>query len=78
MFRTVIADTINEALHKHIVDTRAISKGLLYVKTIATMFTKVNDISTNEKIEHTTTETTVICRYEVHNYIIYLQILNSV
>jgi hypothetical protein len=42
------------------------------------MFTKVNDISTNEKIEHTTTETTVICRYEVHNYIIYLQILNSV
>jgi hypothetical protein len=78
MFRTVIADTINEALHKHIVDTRAISKGLLYVKTIATLFTKVNDISTNEKIEHTTIETTVICIYEIHNYIIYLQILNSV
>jgi hypothetical protein len=37
-----------------------------------------DDISTNEKIEHTTTETTVICRYEIHNYIIYLQILNSV
>jgi hypothetical protein len=48
MFRRVIADTLNEALHKHIIDTRAISKGLLYVTTIATMFTKVNDISTNE------------------------------
>jgi hypothetical protein len=73
MFRRVIADTLNEALHKHIVDTRAISKGLLYVTTIAMMFTKVNDICTNEKIEHTTTETIVICIYEIHNYIIYLQ-----
>jgi hypothetical protein len=49
MFRRVIADTLNEALHKHIVGTRTINKGLLYVTTIATMFTKVNDISTNEK-----------------------------
>jgi hypothetical protein len=56
MFRTVIADTLNEALHKHVVETRAISKRLLYVTTIGTMFTKVNYISTNEKIEHTTTK----------------------
>jgi hypothetical protein len=48
MFRHVIANTLNEALHKHIIDTRAISKGLLYVTTIATMFTKVNDISTKK------------------------------
>jgi hypothetical protein len=74
----LLADTLNVALHKHIVDTRAINKGLLNVKTIATMFTKVNDISTNEKFKHTTTKTTVICRYEVHNYIIYMQILNIV
>jgi hypothetical protein len=50
MVRRVIADTLNEALHKHIVDTRAISKRLLYVTTIATMFTKVNDISTIKKL----------------------------
>jgi hypothetical protein len=50
MVRCVIADTLNEALHKHIVDTRAISKRLLYVMTIATMFTKVNDISTIKKL----------------------------
>ena len=43
-------DTLDEALHKHIVDTLAISKGLLYVTIIATMFTKVNDISTNKKL----------------------------
>jgi hypothetical protein len=73
MFRTEIADTLNEALHKHVVETCAISKRLLYVKTIGTMFTKVNYISTNEKIEHTTIETTEICIYEIHNYIIYLQ-----
>jgi hypothetical protein len=78
MVRRIIVETLNEALHKYIVDTRAISKRLLYVTTIATMFTKVNDISTITKIEHTTTETIVICRYEIHNYIIYLQILNSV
>jgi hypothetical protein len=78
MFRTVIADTLNESLHKHIVETRAISKGLLYVTTIGMMFTKVNDISINEKIEHTTLETTIICRYEKHNYVIYLHILNAV
>jgi hypothetical protein len=46
---------------------------LLYVTTIGTIFTKVNYISTNEKIEHTTIETTVICIYEIHNYIIYMQ-----
>jgi hypothetical protein len=46
MVKRVIAETLNEALHKHIVDTRAISKRLLYVMTIAMMFTKVNDIST--------------------------------
>jgi hypothetical protein len=50
MVRCVIADTLNEALHKHIVDARAISKRLLYVMTIATMFTKVNDISTIKKL----------------------------
>jgi hypothetical protein len=50
MVRRVIADTLNEALHKHIVDTRAISKRLLYVTTIATMFTKVSDISTIKKL----------------------------
>jgi hypothetical protein len=46
-------DTLNEALHKHIVDARGISKILLYVTKIATIFTKVNDVSTI-KIEHTT------------------------
>jgi hypothetical protein len=46
MVRRIIVETLNEALHKYIVDTRAISKRLLYVTTIATMFTKVNDIST--------------------------------
>jgi hypothetical protein len=46
MVSHVIADTLNEALHKHIVDARAISKRLLYVTTIAMIFTKVNDVST--------------------------------
>jgi hypothetical protein len=50
MVRRVITDTLNEALHKHIVDTRAISKRLLYVTTIARMFTKDNDIATNKKL----------------------------
>jgi hypothetical protein len=50
MVRRVIADTLNEALHKHIVDTHAINKRLLYVTTIATMLTKVNDISTIKKL----------------------------
>jgi hypothetical protein len=46
MVSRVIANTLNEALHKHIIDARAISKRLLYVTTIATIFNKVNDIST--------------------------------
>jgi hypothetical protein len=73
MFRTVIADTLNETLHKHVVETCAISKRLLYVTTIGTIFTKVNYISTYEKIEHTTIETNVICINEIQNYIIYMQ-----
>jgi len=73
MFRTVIADTLNETLHKHVVETCAIIKRLLYVTTIGTIFTKVNYISTYEKIEHATIETNVICINEIQNYIIYMQ-----
>jgi hypothetical protein len=46
MVSRVIVDTLNEALHKHIVDARTISKRLLCVTTIAMIFTKVDDIST--------------------------------